>query len=299
MLVLGLAAGCQDVVSKTDIAYDDRYTSTRMDAYAPGTIDTDELRPAVIVIHGGSWSTGFLGERDTMEDHARRLAAAGYVAFNLSYRLLGGDGIEDGGFPGTIQDPICALAYVRAHADEYGVDPDRISSYGYSAGGHLASMLGVATDGPLVAPDCAAAMEAPNNGVVAPVVSVVSGAGVEDFHLLPDIGTVRDFLHGSCDEQPANCDASSPIKYVAPGAPPFLFIQGDEDLIVDYDNTLHMREALIAVGTEARVLEIPGGGHLSNQTAAGDTWDLALAIDTPAAWEATIDFFDHTIGDAR
>jgi acetyl esterase/lipase len=295
-IVLGAAAGCQDIVSETDIAYDDRYTSTRMDMYAPSDSET-VARPAVIVIHGGGWSTPL--ERDGMEAHARRLAAAGYVTFNISYRLVGRDGDETGRFPNAISDTICALAYVRAHADEYGVDPDRIASYGYSAGGHLASMLGVATRGPLVAPDCAAVMDAPNNGAVAPVAAVISGAGPQDFSLFPAYAGIADFLGQDCDEDREICEAASPITYVRAGAPPFLFIHGDDDWFVDFEHTTDMRDKLRAVGTDARILRLPGGGHLWNQSADGDIWDLALSIDTPAAWQATIDFLDHEIGAAR
>lgn len=288
------ATACADVTVESDLAYDERFTSTRLDVHAPPVSDVP--RPAVIVVHGGGWAAGVGGERNVMAPHADRLAAAGFVAFNLSYRLTRQDGDEEGVFPRPVQDVICALAWVRVHADEFNVDPDRIASYGYSAGGHLASLLGVATAGDAVAPDCAAASEAPNVDGVQPVRAVMSGAGVQDMRELPAVRQVTDFLGGDCDEVPDVCVAASPIEYVEPGAPPFLFIHGNEDLFVGFDHSKRMREALRAVGTEARLLEVPGGGHLSNQTAAGDVWDLGLSIDTPAAWQATIDFFDHTIG---
>ena len=280
--------GCHDVVEESDISYDDRFETTRFDVYSPPPAAAP--RPAVLVIHGGGWAAGVAGERGGMADHARRFAAAGYVAFNLSYRLVGNDGDESGVFPRAVQDAICALSFIRAHADDYGIDPDRIGAYGYSAGGHLASMLGVAENEPLVQPDCA-------SGPTGPVNAVISGAGPEDMTALPQVYVVTDFIGGTKDEVPELYAAASPLTHVRPGAPPFLFIHGSDDWFVNFtDNTIAMRDALLAVGSEARVLKLPGGGHLWNRTASGDAWDIAQSIDTPAAWEASIDFFDHRIG---
>ncbi|MBL0216376.1 MAG: alpha/beta hydrolase [Myxococcales bacterium] len=273
--------GCSDVVVETDISYDDRFAVAKLDVYSPPPADA--LRPAVLVIHGGGWHDGL--ERDGMADHARRLAEAGYVAVNLSYRLVP----SGGEFPHAVQDCICALSWIRGHAAAYGIDPDRIGAIGYSAGGHLVSMLGTAAADPIVAPDCAA-------GPTTPVAAVVSGAGPQDMGLLLQVDNVKDFVGGSKEEVPERYVQASPISYVSPGAPPFLFIHGDSDWFVDLEHARRMGAALEAVGTEHRLLEIPGGGHIWNRGASGSTWDLATAIDLPQAWAATIDFLDHEIG---
>jgi acetyl esterase/lipase len=189
----------------------------------------------------------------------------------------------------AVQDCVCALAFVRAHADEYGIDPARVAAYGYSAGGHLASMLGTAAGDPVVAPDCAA-------GKTGPVAAVVSGAGPQDMRLLPEVEVVTDFVGGTQAEVPQAYLDASPIIYVAPGAPPFLFISGDNDWFVDIEHSRRMQRALAEVGTESKLLAIPGGGHLFNRGASGASWDLELSIDTPESWAVTIDFLDRTIG---
>ena len=71
--------GCSDVVVQSDIAYDDRFPLTQMDIYSLPPAATP--RPAVVVIHGGGWREPL--RRDGMADHAKRLAEAGYVAFNI------------------------------------------------------------------------------------------------------------------------------------------------------------------------------------------------------------------------
>lgn len=274
-------AGCSDVVVKTDVSYDDRVGVAKFDVYSPPPASVP--RPAVVVIHGGGWHTGL--ERDSIADAAERLADAGYVTFNVSYRL-----VPDGGeFPHAIQDCLCALAFIRAHADEYAIDPARIGAIGYSAGGHLVSMLGVGTSEPAVAPDCDA-------GTPTPVAAVVAGAGPEDMMLLPQVSLVTDFMGGSSDAVPDRYHAASPLDHVAAGAPPYLFLHGDDDWFVDIEHARRMRAALDAVGTETRFLEVPGGGHVWNRGASDGAWDLETSMDTPAAWAATIDFFDHAIG---
>src|SRR5262245_19093100 len=110
-------AGCTDVVVERDISYDTRFASTVFDAYIPPPAASP--RPAILVVHGGGWHVGL--ERDGMAEHAQRLADAGYAAYNLSYRLTGSGGIEDGAFPHAIQDLYCSLAFLRALASDYDI----------------------------------------------------------------------------------------------------------------------------------------------------------------------------------
>lgn len=271
---------CTDVVVERDISYDDRFDVAELDVYSPPPRDTP--RPAVVVIHGGGWRED--SNRDFMEMHAERFAQAGYVAFNIEYRGVPGDGR----FPGAVQDCLCALAWIRANAATYNIDPARIASYGYSAGGHLASMLGVAATAPSVQPDCAA-------GGAGPVAAVVSGAGPQDMLLFPEIDATTDFLGDKDDARDVWIEAS-PITHITPTAPPFLFITGDDDWFVDIAHAKRMKAALAGVGVPSKLFIIPGGGHLFNRSPSGQSWDLTLSIDTPEAWAATIDFLDRTIG---
>ncbi len=278
-------AGCTDVVVERDISYDTRFASTAFDAYMPPPAATP--RPAVLVVHGGGWRVGL--ERDGMADHAQRLADAGYVAFNLSYRLVGASGDESGVFPRAIQDVYCALAFIRAHASDYDIDPDRIGAIGYSAGGHLVSMLGVATDVAELAPDCEA-------GAAEPPQAVVSGAGPQEMGALLEADAVVNFMGGTEEQVPERYAMASPLTHVREGAPPFLFIHGEDDWFVSLDHSTRMRDALLDAGNDARILAIPGGGHLWNRGASSGLWDFEISIDTPQSWAATIDFLDRAIG---
>lgn len=97
-------------------------------------------RPAILIIHGGGWSAGSKNDmvyRTLMIDYAMK----GYVVCNMNYRL-----IQEALPPACIEDVRCAVRWMKANAKTIGIDPNRIGTYGHSAGGHLSLMLGVSAD---------------------------------------------------------------------------------------------------------------------------------------------------------
>ena len=93
-----------------------------------------ELRPIVILIHGGFWKQAF--GFDLMTPLATDLANGhGYLVWNIEYRRVGQPG---GGYPGTLEDVAAAIDYVAVLAEDYPIDLDRVAVVGHSAGGHLA-----------------------------------------------------------------------------------------------------------------------------------------------------------------
>jgi acetyl esterase/lipase len=117
-------------------------TELTMNVYEPE--DPGVGRPAVILVHGGSWSQG---TPDDMDAQGKLLGEQGWVGFSVSYRLSS----KSSGtvWPGNLQDVQTAVRWVGDHAKEYGVDPTRLALLGNSAGGHLAAMVatkGIGTD---------------------------------------------------------------------------------------------------------------------------------------------------------
>jgi acetyl esterase/lipase len=279
-----LAGACTAGVEEIrGVSYDDRHAADVLDVYLPE--DGLTGRPAVMFIHGGGWK---IGSRDHHVEHARRLAESGYVAISIDYRLT-----PDGVYPRSIQDTGCALAFVRNQAGEYGLDPARIAVMGYSAGGHLVSLLGVATDAPDFIPDCAAA---PAGAPVAPPAAVISGAGPIDFRgWEPD--AVRELIGGTSEEYPERYERASPITHVDGDAPPYLFIHGTSDWFVPVEQSRRMRDALVEAGADGRILELAGVGHLTGVGGDAGRQELGiLSIDEPEAWIALADFLADTIG---
>ncbi len=102
----------------------------KCDIYQP---KSDDPRPIMLAIHGGAWTTG---TKFAMFRHARILANRGYVVMAINYRLA-----PDHKWPAQIHDCKHAVRWIREHAEKYNADPNRVYAFGYSAGGHLASML--------------------------------------------------------------------------------------------------------------------------------------------------------------
>jgi acetyl esterase/lipase len=271
--------GCGAPGEILDVPYDDRFgDQTTMDVYLPP--GEPARSPAILMIHGGAWR---FGTKDAYHDAAMRMARSGWVAVSINYRL-GSAGV----YPRAVQDCVCALAYLRGHADEYGIDPNRIAVTGYSAGGHLASLVGIAGDAPEHVPDCAAGGTGLPN-------AVISSAGAQDLRG-KDHRWVKDFLGGSESQVPERYDLASPIFHVAPDKPPLLMITGGADWLADYDDLNSMRDSMLDNGNDAQLLLINGGGHLINPDENTGAVDLEVADMTPEAWAATSDFLDRTLG---
>jgi acetyl esterase/lipase len=91
--------------------------------------------PALVFIHGGAWQ---VGSKDTFEPLVRQFADNGYVTASVEYRLAPAHK-----WPAQIEDVKCAVRYLRAHAKELNIIPDKIGAAGDSAGGHLSLLLGL------------------------------------------------------------------------------------------------------------------------------------------------------------
>jgi acetyl esterase/lipase len=161
-------------------------------------------------------------------------ALKGYVTISVDYRFLG-----EAPLPACIEDVKCAVRWLRAHADRYHVDPDRIGVYGHSAGAHLALMLGLC--GP------SAGMEGDGGwNEYSSRVSAVAGGSTPT--VLPDrFGDSKKY---------------SPVTYVSSDAPPILLIHGTADDIVPVASADAFVDKLKAAGaTDVTYLRIEGGNH--------------------------------------
>lgn len=99
----------------------------------------------VMVVHGGSWAAGSLASGHRA---AGVLAAGGFRVFNIDYRKTTDyPGAPGAGWPAQRDDVLTAIAWVKSHAGQFGIDPDRGAVYGFSAGGHLAAQAGLYGNG--------------------------------------------------------------------------------------------------------------------------------------------------------
>lgn len=231
-----------------------------LDAYLPPAREAP--RPAVILIHGGGWSSG---RRSDVVVDARELAKAGYVAFGIDYQLLDTVNARRR-WPAQLDDTQRAVRWVRAHAGEFGVDPARLAAYGWSSGAHLAAMLGVRDTRDNSDPDLAAFRGR--------VDSVVALGGPLDLSVPQTDDTfvqiLADFLGGTPEEQPHAYRDASPLTWVDASAAPFLLVHGGHDDAILADESRRMAAALYEAGVGVGYVALPGVGH-----SGIGTWDIA------------------------
>ena len=114
------------------------YKDLKMDILAPSGSPGQGKRPLFVWICGGGFATM---ERSAYIPWLTYREERGYIVASVEYRLS-----NSAHFPAQIEDVKKAIRFLRAHADEYGIDPDRVAVGGESAGGNLASMVGVTND---------------------------------------------------------------------------------------------------------------------------------------------------------
>jgi acetyl esterase/lipase len=207
--------------------------------------------PAVVVIHGGAWRGGNKADvRPLLPLFAQR----GYVAISPQYRFCPKDP-----FPAQVYDVKAAVRWLKGNAKKYKVDPDRLGAIGFSAGGHLALMLGVT--GPADGLEGDVSAGAPDSRVKA----VVNYFGPTDLAAsdIPPISKplVKDFLGGTPQEKPAAAAKASPITFVSKDDAPVLTFQGTKDPLVPFNQAIKLADAMSTAGVPGRVELMVGAQH--------------------------------------
>jgi acetyl esterase/lipase len=208
--------------------------------------------PAVVCVHGGGFRAG---HRDGYNPLCLKLAQQGYVAVTVSYRLA-----PKYQFPAAVHDTKAAVRWLRAHSNEYKVDPSRIGATGGSAGGHLAQFLGVTAGVPEFEGDGG---NPEQSSRVACVVNVYGpsdftksyGKSVDAAQVLPL------FLGGDLESARHRHILASPLYWVTPDAAPTLCIHGTDDKYVAHEQAVWLIEKLKAADVEAELLTLEGAGH--------------------------------------
>ena len=236
-------------------------TANLLDVYRPRNA-TGPL-PAVVWIHGGAW---FLG--DKLPCRALPLVDHGFAVVSINYRLS-----SAAPYPAQIEDCKGAVRFIRAHAAEYHIDPDRIGVWGESAGGHLAAVLGTSGG--------AAAVEGTvggNLGQSSRVQCVCDWFGPTDLTQFQaqavaahhpangfDAYIMRAFLGGPPEEHADLIELANPIHFLSHGrpatVPPFLIMHGDRDRTVPLGQSQLLADALVQAGASATFRVVTGLGH--------------------------------------
>lgn len=227
--------------------------------------------PVVIYLHGGQWQGG-----DKAEAPGRMLplvTSGDYAVVAVGYRLT-----DEAQWPAQLHDVKAAIRWVRARADDYGLDPQRIALWGRGAGGQLALVSGMTNQ----AQDMAGFL-GPYTHIRSDVSAVVNYAGISDMNSLLEQESSLDRAAGNAPEakliggnlQDNNdiASAASALHYIRNGAPPVLTVHGTSDNIVPYQQALDFHQRLAEAEVEQHMISVLGGGHPD-----------AEHIELPAAW---------------
>lgn len=284
LLSVSTATYAQTTVKETAIEYcKGGGIPLLMDIVYPTATTAQSLLPAVILIHGGSWRGGLRGG---MMEKAEELANRGYFAATIDYRLTqyiadGRDPMKAGvKYNEMIQDVKCAVRYLKTKADQYGIDPNRVATFGTSAGGHLATMIGVNRDA-----------RQDQNGqyltVDSSVAAVVSWFGPQDlaynYEKVPSTQFyLEELLGGTPYTRPDNYYNASPLHHVSTDDPSIITIHGTDDETVPVEVAKAFDRACKNQGLEHVLVIIPGGTH-------------GLYEHTAEAMDKTINFLDSKL----
>lgn len=265
-LALGFSLGCSSfgqpaparppagTVVHRDLPYaTNGHERQKLDLYLPG--EGKDL-PLIINIHGGAFKMGSKEQGVPLEYLSR-----GYAVASINYRLS-----QHAVFPAQIEDCKAAVRWLRAHAGEYRLDPNRFAAWGGSAGGNLAAMLGTTGD--------AKQFEVGEHlDQSSRVQAVVDYFGPTDFlqmdaHRLPN-GMTHDpanspesqLIGGPIQENKEKTARANPITYVTAGDPPFLICHGDADPMVPHHQSELLEAALKKAGVPVTLYTVKGGGH--------------------------------------
>ncbi len=216
------------------------------DVYAP-TIKSRKGYPAVLLIFGGGWKSG---NKDHWIPFAEQLAAKGFVAVAVEYRLT-----PEAPYPAALHDLKAAVRWMRASAQEYNIRSNRIAALGCSAGGQLASLLGTTNKNQQLS-GCVYCYSK-----LSSVQAVVNIDGVLAFrHPESSEGKVAaEWLGGTYDENPTNWIEASPLTQVDKHAAPVLFLNSSNPRFHAGRND--MIEQLNKVGIYSEVHEFPNTPH--------------------------------------
>jgi acetyl esterase/lipase len=260
-----------------------------LDLYLPQQTTGGTGSPAVVHFHGGGWRTGNRSSLGPGVDQAslspiEQLVDAGFVVVSADYRLS-----SVATFPAQLLDAKAAVRWLRSHADDYGVDPRRIYAWGDSAGGHLASLIGL-TAGADEFQDAGNATDDSVSAVAAwypptDLLRMGAQARPDAVATADDPGSREALLIGAQPaDAPDKAAKASPITYVGRHAPPFFLVHGSLDRFVPVAQSITLANALKDAGAEVELLLIDEADHM---------W--LLPDKDPAAAQqataATIDFF--------
>ena len=207
-----------------------------------------EPAPTMIFVHGGAWKKG---KRQDYLPYMIDYAKKGYVTATVSYRLS-----KVAKFPAAAQDVNCGIKWIKQHAEDYGIDPDRLVLIGGSAGGHLSLLLGYGGEEAVFNQDCEQGRDS-------------KGKAIVDFYGPVDLTTpysitteqVQSFMGVSYEKNPELYQLGSPSTFISADDPPTLIFHGTIDSLVPVSQSDSLASWLDQAGVPHDYHRLKGWPH--------------------------------------
>ena len=244
-----------------------------LDAYLPkATPKLAGKHPAVLVVHGGAWRRG---SRRQLRGYAEALAQRGFGCFAIDYRLA-----PEHKFPAQIDDCRSAVKWIRKNASKYKVDASKLGAIGYSAGGHLVTLLGTTGEAPSES----------NGNVDTRIQAVVAGGAPTDFRWMPDGGNWAEYwMGGNLKTAPEKFHQASSAAFVDAKDAPTFFFHGEHDLLVPMIWAGRCHNELKKAGVRTTMHKVRQSGHrqaASNKEALEKAYEFLASELKPSEQSA-------------
>ncbi len=231
----------------------------RLDLLLPKKPAGTKPLPMLAFVHGGGWRNG---DKSRGIGQVARFAESGrFAAASIGYRLSG-----EAKWPAQIHDCKAAIRWLKAHAKEYGFDPERICVFGTSAGGHLVAMLGVSGDVAKLEGELGAHGDQSSR-----VAAVIDFFGPTSFLTMNDFPSRIDhnaknspeslLIGGPVQERKEQSLAAAPVSYVSADDAPVLIMHGTKDPLVPFDQSTTFHAALTKAKVAAVLVPVTDGEH--------------------------------------
>lgn len=223
----------------------------KMDLIVPKVREGHKPCPCIVWICGGAF---MVVDRSVWMPEMLYFARNGYVVASIEYRTS-----NEAPFPAQLIDCKSAIRYLRAHAKEYCIDPDKVFVMGESAGGTMASLVGTTADHPEFEQgdwlDYSSAVQ-----------GVVDFYGVTIVEPLPHVtgGAVPYYAFDAFvgeDFTPEMGKKASALEYISPNTPPVLILHGTEDPVVPIEHSERFYKRLQGSGVRTDLLIVEGASH--------------------------------------
>ncbi len=224
-----------------------------LDIYLPP--NTTGKIPLVIFVHGGGWlSNDKYADMGYMKKTVSEMVSNGFALASIDYRFS-----TDAVFPAQIQDCNRAASFLYDNADKYGFDKKRFAIIGFSAGGHLASLMGLSKNNKVKD------FFMPGSNQSFSFKAVVDFYGPAELILFPgnnDVRSPESILIGAAPlARPDLAKAASPVTYVDKNDPPFLIIHGEKDELVSPKQSQLLSAWLSLAGVKNELIIVKDAPH--------------------------------------